>query len=105
MNWIKERWEWFLGGIILLIGIFSSTKTKNDVKEKDAKARLEALKELQNKQRKLTEDYIEEKKEISKKRNDVATKVEVKIEKEKEKIKKDKSLIDKHLKDAGLKKK
>jgi len=105
MNWFKERWEWFVGGILLLIGIFSSTKTNNKVNEKDLKIRLKTEKDIQKNQAKIRSNSEVEKNKIIK--NHEKEKVQIKKE-EKERIKElkdDPEALDAYLKSIGLQKK
>ena len=104
-KWLKEKWEWIVGGIILLIGLIASSKTKNRVKEKDLKVRLDTEKKIAIEQEQIRINAQKEKDQILKEHN----KGTVLIQKEeKERINalsNDPDALDDYLQGIGLNKK
>ena len=105
MSWLKEKWEWILGGLLLLIGILSSTKTKNKVKEKDLEVRLKTEKEIQKKQSEIRSKSEVEKDKILK--NHEKGTVQIKKEEDERitELRSNPEALDKYLKSIGLQKK
>lgn len=105
MKFIKEKWEWFVGAILLLIGVFASTKTKNKTREKDLEARLANKEKISVEQIRISDKYHKNELEILSE-NDALFK---KVEKEKlDRIKElsgEQKKLDDYLKKAGLTKK
>ena len=104
-EWIKAKWKWITGGVIIVLGVLSTKKTKNNVKEEDAEAAKRAAEKIAKDQEKLTKDYVTKKEEIRNKKDNVEKDVKKKLEEEAERMKKDNSLIDAYLNSKGLKKK
>lgn len=105
MSWLKEKWEWILGGLLLLIGILSSTKTKNKVKEKDLEVRLKTEKEIQKKQSEIRSKSEVEKDKILK--NHEKGTVQIKKEEDERitELRSNPEALDEYLKSIGLQKK
>jgi hypothetical protein len=105
MKFIKEKWEWFVGAILLLIGVFASSKTKNKTREKDLEARLANKEKISVEQIRISDKYHKNELEILSE-NDALFK---KVEKEKlDRIKElsgEQKKLDDYLKKAGLTKK
>ena len=104
-KWLKEKWEWIVGGAILLIGLLASSKTKNRVKEKDLQVRLDTEEAISEKQEAIRKNSQKEKDDILK----AHVKGTVLIQKEeKERISElsnDPGALDDYLQDIGLNKK
>jgi uncharacterized membrane-anchored protein YhcB (DUF1043 family) len=104
-KWIKEKWEWLVAGIILLIGIVASSKTKNKVKEKDLQARLDTEKKIAKDQEEIRINSQIKKDEILKDYEDGTTVIQ-KEEKERiEELSNDPDALDNYLQNLGLNKK
>jgi len=102
---LKEKWEWFVGGIILLLGIFASSKTKDKVKEKDLKIRLDAEKDIAVKQEEIRVNSKKEREKIIKD-HEIGTTLIRKEERERiDELSNDPAALDDYLQNLGLNKK
>ena len=104
-KWLKEKWEWLVAGVILIIGLIASSKTKNRVKEKDLKVRLDTEKKIAKEQEEIRINSQLKKDEILKDHK-VGTTLIQKEEKEGiEELSNDPNALDDYLQSIGLNKK
>jgi len=104
-EWLKEKWEWIVGGVILLIGVLASSKTKNRVKEKDLKVRLDTEKKIAKEQEEIRINSQLKKDDILKD-HEAGTTLIQKEEKERiEELSNDPAALDDYLQNLGLNKK
>jgi hypothetical protein len=104
-KWLKEKWEWLVAGVILIIGLIASSKTKNRVKEKDLKVRLDTEKKIAKEQEEIRIKSQKQKDQILKE-HDKGTILIQKEEKERiEELSKDPDALDDYLQSIGLNKK
>lgn len=105
MKFLKEKWEWLLGIVLLLIGVIASSKTKSRVKEKDLEAKIDNKEKTRVAQIKITEDYHNKEIEILSKSNEKASRIEKEKKDRIKELSEDHSKLDDYLKKAGLTKK
>ena len=105
MNWLKEKWEWVLGGLLLLIGILSSTKTRNKVKEKDLETRLETEKSIQKKQTEIRLESEANKNKILKNHEQGTVQIKKEEDERISELRNNPEALDEYLKSIGLQKK
>lgn len=103
MDFIKDKWEWIVGTILLLLGIFSSTKTKNNVSEKDNEAKRKREEELRKRQEALSEQHAKNIKDIYKEKEEKEDIAKKEVNDLKEKFKNDPKALSEYLRSKGLK--
>lgn len=105
MEFLKKRWEWLVGAILILIGIFASSKTKNKTKEKDLEAKLKHREKISVEQIRISEEYHDREIEILGENSEAAKLIEKEKNDRIKELSEDHTKIDDYLKKAGLTKK
>lgn len=68
IKWIKEQWQWIVGGLLAIIAIAASKKrdSKEKIKINDIKLENEKNKKIGVRKEKTYKDYIDEREEAEK---------------------------------------
>ena len=87
MNWLKEQWQWIVGGILAIIAIAASKKRDSigKVEKSDSKAKASRDQKVNEGQAKAYEEFISKRSEAEEKfREDIEKIAQNKKERQKE---------------------
>jgi len=87
MNWLKDQWQWIIGGILAIIAIAASKKRDSieKVEKGDSKAKAERDQKVNEEQKKSYKEFISKRSEAEEKfREDIEKIAENKEERQKE---------------------
>jgi len=87
MKWLKEQWQWIVGGLLAIIAIAASKKRDSigKVEKSDSKAKAERDQKVNEDQKKAYEEFISKRSEAEEKfRGDVEAIAENKEKRKKE---------------------
>ena len=87
MNWLKEQWQWIIGGILAIIAIAASKKRDSigKVEKGDSKAKAERDQKVNEAQKNSYEEFISKRSEAEEKfRKDIEKIAERKEDRKKE---------------------
>lgn len=87
MNWLKEQWQWIVGGILAIIAIAASKKRDSidKVEKNDSKVKADRDKKVNEEQKETYKEFISKRSEAEEKfREDIGKIAENKKERVKE---------------------
>jgi|TARA_B100000035_G_scaffold200075_2_gene171096 DNA anti-recombination protein RmuC len=87
IKWIKEQWQWIVGGLLAIIAIAASKKrdSVDRVEKSDSKAKAERDQKVNESQKKAYEEFISKRSEAEEKfREEVEAIAENKVKRQKE---------------------
>lgn len=102
VDWLKEKWEWIIGGLIVLIGFLASRKTNSKVKEKDLEVRLKTEKSIQESQESIRLQSEKDEKDILANHEKEKDLIEFEKDNRVKELKDSEEKIEKYLKDKGI---
>ena len=85
--WLKEQWQWIVGGLLAIIAITASKKRDSieKVEKSDSKAKAQRDQKVNEGQKKAYEEFISERSEAEEKfREDIEKIAKIKKERQKE---------------------